>query len=141
MSSPDPEAAPYRSPQGPGAEPPDVELACARTIHRRAEAIRRAVTVPCVLGGLALGVAGYFALREAFFATLGAHQPYVTGTLALLPPFALSFKVAQKVSDAMIRGRVRTWVRDLAREHQLSVEALTEHAEIALGERLPPLVD
>jgi hypothetical protein len=124
---------PYREPTAPEAEPPDAELEAARALHRRADRIRKAVLVPSILGGIALGFGGYLGLRELFFSAFGAHQPVVTGVVGMLPPVLAAFWLARAASDALVRRALPSWRAELARAHGLSEEALDEHVRVAGG--------
>ena len=93
---------PYRAPADV-TEPPDPELAAARELHVRADRTHKLVLVPSIVVGLAAGVAGYLVVREACFATIGAHQPYVSGLIGMLPPFILAFRAARGIADALVR--------------------------------------
>jgi hypothetical protein len=123
----------YRDASAPEAEPPDAELVCATELHRRADRIRRVILVPGLLSGIALGVVGYLALRELFFATLRAHQPYVTGLLTILPAFVGSLRAARWISDTVVGARVDGWSNELAKQHGVSAEALADHVRLVRG--------
>jgi len=124
----------YREGTPPEPDPPDSELVCATELHRRADRIRRFVLVPTLLSGIAVGIAGYFALRELFFLALHAHQPYVTGFLSILPAFVFSLRAARWTSDAVVRARLDGWMTELGSKHGVSLEALADHARIIRGE-------
>jgi hypothetical protein len=123
----------YREGAAPEPDPPDLELVCATELHRRADRIRRFVLVPSLLSGIVLGVVGYLALRELFFFTIHAHQPYVTGVLTILPAFVGSLRGARWFSDALVRARIDGWMTELTQAHGVSREALDDHARLVRG--------
>lgn len=112
----------------------DPELVCATELHRRADRIRRFVLAPTLLAGIALGIGGYFALREVFFATMGAHQPYLTGAVSILPSFVLSLRAARWASDALVRARIDAWTSELVSRHGVARDVLDDHVRIIRGE-------
>jgi hypothetical protein len=123
----------YRQGAAPEPEPPDAELICATELHRRADRIRRLILAPSLIAGIGLGVFGYLALRELFFMSIHAHQPYVTGLLTMLPAFVGSLRAARWCSDAIVRARVDGWTTELAREHQIAVDVLEDHVRLIRG--------
>ncbi len=131
----------YREPEAPVPEPPDAELEAARALHQRADRVRKIVLVPSILGGIALGFAGYLGARELFFAAIGAHQPVVTGVVGMLPPVLGAFWLARAASDVVVRRALPTWRAELARAHGVSEAALEEHARVAGGSAPSPPVE
>lgn len=132
----------YREPDVPPDEPVDIEVACARLLHRRAERVRRSIVVPCVLLGLLIGGLLYVAVREAFLALLGFHYYYVTGFVAMLPPMVLSFRGARALGDLFVGRLMPGWTASLADQHGVDHEVLAEHALVALGaEPLAPMTE
>lgn len=127
---------PYRQLVDVPEEPPDLELECARVIHRRAELVRKVSVVTLLLSGMALGAVGYTIVRDLFFARFGAHNPYLTASIAMTGPMVLAFRLARVVSDAVVRARVDAWADDLAARHGVSREALAEHVRVARGDDL-----
>ncbi len=129
---------PYRQQADVLEEPPDLELECARVIHRRAELVRKASVVTLLLAGMLVGAIGYGLLRDLFFGYFGAHNPYLTASLAMTGPMVLSFRLARAVSDAVVRARADVWADDLAARLGVSREALADHVRVARGDPSVP---
>lgn len=127
---------PYRDPEAIPDEPPDLELLCARALHRKAELTRKAVVAPCVVLGLFAGALGYLAVREICLSTVGFHYFYLSGILGLTPPFVLAIRAARALGDVLVRRGMPRWTEELASRHGVSREVLEEHAEVALGSEI-----
>ena len=109
-------------------EPPDHEALAFAEIARRARRVRLVIGVPAILGGIVLGGAAYFGLREVFFSMIGAHSPYVTGILSTFPVLLLAWKVATSAARGLIAQRTGAWVAELSKQHQVAPEPLEEFA-------------
>jgi hypothetical protein len=115
----------YRSPSAPD-EPIDAEAAAVAELGRRAKRLRTAVHLPVLLLGIALGVVAYVVARAAILACLGAHVPWLTGALTVGPIFALAFRLAPRISDALAARVLPRWRADVARRYGLDESALAE---------------
>ncbi len=109
------------------------ELAPATILHSRAKRTKQVGVLAGTTFGLVLGTAAYFALREVFFMVLGAHFPYLTGFVALAPPLTASIRLGLRVSAAVVRQRMPTWIRELSARYHVEPERLEEHALLALS--------
>src|SRR5690348_14633045 len=107
----------YRAPTEIPSEPPDPEVLALGALGRRATRVRVAVAVPMFLGGIVFGLTLYMFVRGALFGSIGAHSPYVTGAVTVLPAFALSWRVASWLSRAIVRSRAPAWVAEAATQH------------------------
>jgi hypothetical protein len=115
----------YRAP-GERDEPIDGEAAAIEELGRRARRLRHAVHVPVLLAGVFLGVVAYLLLREAILAYLGGHIPWLTGALTVGPIFALAFRIAPRLGDALAARALPKWRADVARRYGLDEAALAE---------------
>jgi hypothetical protein len=115
----------YRAPSERD-EPLDAEAAAIAELGRRARLLRNAVHVPMLLAGIAVGVAAYVAIRALMLASLGAHVPWITGALTVGPIFALAFRLAPRVGDALAARALPRWRADVARRYGLDEAALAE---------------
>jgi hypothetical protein len=116
----------YRAPTDVAPEPPDPEVLALGVLGRRATRVRVAVAIPMVLGGLAFGLVLYMFERGALFGAIGAHSPYLTAGVSLLPAFALSWRSASWLSRAIVRWRGPEWVAEVARQHSVTAETLRD---------------
>lgn len=117
---------PYRRPS-PGLPPPEAEEQAAAELTKRASRVRTFTIVPCVLLGLATGIAGYWALRELQFQIIGAHVPWLTGAVGIGVPFGGGLQAARRLSDGLVRWRRGAWVRQIASRYGLPEERLEEY--------------
>jgi hypothetical protein len=108
----------------------DPEALAMAEIARRAKAVRVGAAAPILLAGMALGVAGYLALRERFLAAIGAHSPYLTGVLSMLPALTVAWTLAAAAGRALIRRRAPSWVDEMSRAHGIPRETLAQFARI-----------
>jgi hypothetical protein len=115
----------YREPDE-RLEPIDAEAAAVAELSRRARLLRQAVHLPVLLAGIALGVALYFAVREAILAALGAHIPWLTGAITVGPVFALAFWLAPRIGDLVAARTLPAWRAALARKYGLDEQAFAE---------------
>jgi len=115
----------YRAP-GERDEPLDAEAAAIEELGRRARLLRNAVHVPMLIGGIGLGVAAYIALRALILAYVGAHIPWMTGGLTVGPIFALAFRLAPRLGDALAARALPRWRADVAKRYGLDEAALAE---------------
>lgn len=120
-------------PASPDSARTSAEVAAATALHERATSVRRTVIVASTLFGIVLGVGAYFALREVFFETFGAHMPFVTGAVAFAPPFAASIRLGKRLADSIVRSRMGSWMTALALSYHVRREVLEEHARLAVG--------
>jgi len=116
----------YRAPTEVAPEPPDPEVLALGVLGRRATRVRVAVAIPMLLGGLAFGLVLYMFVRGALFGSIGAHSPYVTGGVSVLPAFALSWRSASWLSRAIVRWRAPAWVAEVAKQHGVNRETLRD---------------
>jgi len=115
----------YRSP-GEREEPIDGEAAAIEELTRRARRLRQAVHLPVLLAGIVVGVGAYIALRALILAQLGAHIPWLTGGLTVGPIFALAFRYAPKLGDALAARALPRWRAEIARRYGLDEASLAE---------------
>jgi hypothetical protein len=115
----------YRAP-GECEEPIDGEAAAIEELGRRARALRHAVHVPVLLGGIVLGVVAYIVLRALILAHLGAHVPWITGLLTVAPVFILAFRLAPRLGDALAARALPRWRAEVARRYGLDEVTLAE---------------
>jgi hypothetical protein len=129
----------------------DRETLAMVEIARRAKTVRVAASVPILVAGIALGVAGYLALRGLLFAPIGAHSPYVAGVLSMLPAttttstlaaacvlgvltmlpaMTIAWKLAVVAGRALVRQHTPSWVDEMSRAHGIPRETLAQFARI-----------
>ncbi len=99
---------------------PDPESAALTEVGRRARTTRVSVGVPVLVLGIALGIAGYFALRALFFESIGAHSPYVTGVLSMLPAMTLAWWLGAELGRLVVVLRSPAWIAELSASHGVS---------------------
>jgi hypothetical protein len=115
----------YRDPSSV-REPTDPQLAAVAELGRRVTRTRIVILVPTVLGGIALGGLMYVVLRDWQFAHRGAHSPWITAVLSLVPTFGASLVLAPKIAQAVLRVLFPRWLSSLARAHELDEAELEE---------------
>jgi hypothetical protein len=108
----------------------DPEALAMAEVARRARRGRLAVAAPILVAGLALGVAGYVVLREAFFATIHGHVPYLTGALSILPALTLAWSAATAAGRALVRWRAPRWAEEVGAMHGVPRESLAQLASM-----------
>jgi hypothetical protein len=59
-----------------------------------------------------------------FFASIGAHAPYVTGVVTFGPCMASAWRMASWLSRVIVGLRMDAWVAELAAKHGIAAETL-----------------
>jgi hypothetical protein len=108
----------------------DAEARALAEVGRRARVARISAGVPILVAGLVLGIAGYLALRELFFESIGVHSPYVTGVLSVLPAMSLAWKLGVGLGRVAVARLSPAWVAELSAAHGVPRETLEQFARM-----------
>jgi hypothetical protein len=92
----------------------DEEVVALARLAARARRARRAVSVPILACGLALGGLGYCLFRDAVFAAMDARAQYITLLFTMFPLFVLAQTVAAYAGRKAIDARARKWIAELS---------------------------
>ena len=120
----------YRRPSPELPHPPELEAIVARTLHLKARRLRMLTVVPCIALGIAVGVMGYFKVRDMQIESMHGHVPLLSAVVGMAPPFAMAFAIAQWLSDALVRRLRRAWIAALSARHGVPAEVLEDYADL-----------
>jgi hypothetical protein len=102
---------PYRAVAAPAA---DEEVVALARLAARARRARRAVGVPILCAGLALGGLGYAVFRDAAFAAIDARAPYITLLFTVFPLFVMAQALAAYAGRKAVEANSRKWIAEIA---------------------------
>jgi hypothetical protein len=118
---------PYRE----HAEPlRDEEALALANLVARARRARRAVGLPILAAGLALGAAGYLLFRVPLFAAVDARAPYLTVLVTTFPLFVLAQGLAAYAGRKAVAAWSRGWIAEIAVTPAVSPSLLEAFARL-----------